>query len=100
MFIIPKEANNGHKSKKPEKIKISAGTIPGTLGDLQQLILLDLSSNRFSGTLDDYAYETSTGQNDLYSILRYLNISNNDLLGTRSPSEHTNARAGVKSLCL
>ena len=61
-----------------------AGTIPGTLGDLQQLILLDLSSNQFSGTLDDFADETDSGENDIYSVLRYLNISSNALLGERS----------------
>ena len=67
------------------RLLVFAGTIPGTLGDLQQLILLDLSSNQFSGTLDDFAYETGSGENDIYSVLRYLNISNNALLGEASP---------------
>jgi hypothetical protein len=43
--------------------------------------LLDLSSNQFSGTLDDYAYQTDAQGNDEYSILRYLNVSNNELMG-------------------
>ena len=66
-----------------DSLVVWSGTIPGTLGDLQQLILLDLSDNSFSGTLDDFAYQTGTGENDLYSILRYLDISRNDLLGAQ-----------------
>lgn len=42
---------------------------------------MDVSCNQFSGTLDDYAYQADVGDNDDSSILRYLNISNNALLG-------------------
>jgi len=59
--------------------------VPGTLGELQDLILLDLSNNQFSGTLDDFAYQTNAQQNEENSVLRYLNISNNELMGAPPP---------------
>ena len=59
----------------------SAGTVPGSLGDLQQLIVLDLSSNQFSGALSDFAIQTSIGDNNLNSVLRFFSAANNSLSG-------------------
>ena len=55
--------------------------MPGSLGDLQQLIVLDLSSNQFSGDLSDFAIQTSIGDNNLNSVLRFFSAANNSLSG-------------------
>ena len=60
---------------------LSAGTVPGSLGDLQQLIVLDLSSNQVSGDLCDFAIQTSIGDNNLNSVLRFFSTANNSLSG-------------------
>lgn len=54
-----------------------AGTIPSGIGHLPNLRLLDLNTNQLSGTLDGLA--VAVAESD--SVLRYLNLADNELSG-------------------
>ncbi|CAL8465974.1 g5510 [Coccomyxa elongata] len=57
------------------------GELPTSLALLPQLVVLDVSMNALSGTLKDFAFATVANRADLYSTLRYFDISNNTFAG-------------------
>ncbi len=58
--------------------------MPTSLALLPQLVVLDVSMNALSGTLKDFAFATVANRADLYSTLRYFDISNNTFGGELS----------------
>ena len=65
-----------------------AGELPASLALLPQLVVLDVSRNALTGTLKEFAFATVANRADLYSTLRYFDISNNSFAG-----EHRFARS-------
>ena len=61
--------------------RCDSGTIPGTLGQLKGLIMLDLSNNQFSGTLDELAKKTVSTEETSRNAIRFFSAAANDLSG-------------------
>ena len=59
----------------------STGTVPGSMADIETLVVLSLSSNQLTGNLGDYAFASSEDRNDLNSALRVLDFGDNALSG-------------------
>ena len=58
-----------------------AGSIPGSMAEMEALVVLSLGGNQLTGSLADYAFVSSEDRNDLNSALRFLDFSSNGLSG-------------------
>ena len=63
----------------------AAGTIPGQIGGLSNLIIFNAQANRFSGSLSDYAFYVTDDRGDVNSYTRVVNLGQNNISGGKHP---------------
>lgn len=51
------------------------------MADMEALVVLNAGHNQLTGSLDDYAFQSSNERNDVNSALRYLDFGGNTLSG-------------------